>query len=89
MDALKQDIRAALRSLIRTPLVTILAVTCLGVGIGTNATIFSTVDACLIRPLPFADPDALVTLDSTQPAAGIEEAGVSYPDFVDWQEQSQ
>lgn len=88
MDPLLQDLRAALRSLTRSPLVSILAIACLGVGIGTNATMFSTVDASLIRPLPFAEPERLVTLQSSQPAAGIDETLVSYPDFIDWAEQS-
>ncbi len=85
MDGLAQDIRYALRTLRQTPLLTGLAVLCLSLGIGANATMFSVVESALIRPLPFAEPDRLIDAWSSNPAGGVERTVVSYPDFLDWQ----
>lgn len=81
---LLQDARYALRMLIRTPGFTAVCVICLGLGIGVNSTMFSVVDTVAIRPLPFADPDRLVQLHTTNTANGIDRGSASYLEWQDW-----
>ena len=81
-----KDIRYGIRSLIRNPAFTAIAIVTLSLGIGANTAIFSVVNAVLIRPLPFADPDRIVWLWDTIPQLGY--APTSLPEFLDWKEQN-
>ena len=76
------DIRLAARAFARRPGYTLLLVATLGLGIGANATIFSFVNAILLTPLPFPDPDRLVTLSEFRLDMG-NTAGVAPPTLVD------
>jgi putative ABC transport system permease protein len=67
MERLLQDIRFGARFMIRRPSVTALAVLTLGLGIAASTAMFSVVDAVLLRPLPFPDPDELVSIYPTNP----------------------
>ncbi len=87
MTGLARDLRYALRALAQAPGVTVLAIVCLGLGIGVNGTVFSVADTVLLRPLPFDAPDRLVALYSTQLSNGIDQGAVSYTDYRDWAEQ--
>src|SRR4030095_6672994 len=60
MDLLMQDVRYGLRRLAASPLFSVLAVLIIGLGIAANTAVFSAVNAVLLRPLPFADPDRVV-----------------------------
>jgi len=82
------DLRYAFRTLVANPGFAIVAVLCLSLGIGVNGTIFSVVDGVLLQPYPFPDAERIVVLNSTNPKQGITRAGVSYPDFKDWRDES-
>ena len=71
MDAMWRDVRMAVRSLIRKPLFTVLAGVTLAVGIGANTAIFSVVDAVLINPLPFPEPERVVSYNHEAPGLGV------------------
>ncbi|MBP7777792.1 MAG: hypothetical protein KA371_11725 [Acidobacteria bacterium] len=88
MNHLIRDTRMALRALTRAPLASALAVICLALGIGTNATMFSVVSGTRFSPLPFRAADQLVTVWSTATRARIERGATSYLDLRDFQEQT-
>lgn len=89
MKNLTQDIRYGLRSLRRQPVFTLVAVMSLALGIGANTAIFSLVNAVLLTPLQFADPDRLVLVWEAAPEMGLARADVSAANFADWKSQNQ
>jgi putative ABC transport system permease protein len=78
------DFRYALRQLRKNPGVSILAVLVLSLGIGANTAVFTVVNAVLLKPLAFADPDRIVSFTSAWPAKGTRASVVSLPDVMDW-----
>src|SRR3954452_4002503 len=81
-----QDLRFALRLLLKDSWFTAAAVLALALGIGVNATVFTFVNAVLIRGLPFDDPDRIMSL-GTRDARG-RDRGLSYLEFQDWRRDS-
>ncbi|MEQ8329339.1 MAG: ABC transporter permease [Longimicrobiales bacterium] len=77
MDSLGHSFRYTVRKLLRAPVFTAVAVLTLGVGIGSNAAIFSVIHAVLLEPLPFEDPDRLVGVWHTAPGLGFDEVNQS------------
>ena len=88
MDTLVQDLRFAGRSLVRHPGFALTALITLALGIGATTAMFSVVNAVLLRPLPFADPDRLVTINNFYAKTGSRSTTVSAPDFHDWEAQA-
>ncbi len=79
------DLRFALRILLKKPAFTAVAVLALALGIGANSAVFSVVNAVLLNPLPYSEPDRIVRLFATTPSEGNPAIkSVSYPDFIDY-----
>jgi len=81
------DIRYAIRTMLKTPGFTIIACLALALGIGANTSIFSVVNAVLLKPLPYKDSARLVHVHRMQPP--IERAPISRPDFFDWRDKQE
>src|SRR5947207_10626360 len=79
-----QEIRFAFRSLAKTPTFTLIAIATLALAIGANSAIFSLVNALLIRPLPYKNPQQLVLLWEHFYAQGLDRIPVSAPEYLDY-----
>jgi len=91
LENLIQDLRYGIRMMLRTPGFTATAVIVLALGIGANTAIFSVVNAVLLRPLPFDQPDRLMQVWHTPPQAsfpGVPIFTVSPANFLDWRTQN-
>jgi predicted permease len=83
MSTIIRELRHGLRSLAKTPAQTAVILLTLALGIGANTAIFSVVEGVLLRPLPYPDPDRLVSLWENDRIRGTTKEGFSLPDFVD------
>ena len=88
MGTTLQDLKYALRMLVKNPGFAAVAVLTLALGIGANTAIFSVVDAVLLRPLPFPQPERIFGVHQFMPEKGIPKSGASYPNFLDWTRQN-
>jgi predicted permease len=87
-ESLVQDTRYAIRSLVKAPGFSVVAILVLAIGIGANTAMFSLVDAMLLRGLPYTDADRLVVLFGTFQRTTAERRGNSFPDHRDWRTMS-
>jgi len=85
MDGLLQDVRYAWRTLRKSPAFVAITVLTLALGIGANLAIFTVVNAVLLRPLPFREPDRIVRVFDDLGGAGAKNVGMSVPELYDLQ----
>ena len=84
MDTLRYDLRHALRAIGRQPGASAIVILTLAVAIGANTSVFSAVDAALLRPLPYAQPERFVMVWEKRAAEGVMKNAVSPADYLDW-----
>ena len=84
-DNFLQDLRYGLRMLRKSPSFTAIAVLTIALGIGATTAIFSVVDATLLHPLPYPQPEQLVSIEDDLPGVGSQDVGMSVPEWQDLQ----
>lgn len=87
IEAVFQDLRYGVRTLLNNPGFTLIAVLTLALGIGANTAIFSLVNAVLVRPLPFPHPERIMTVWAEAPSAGIVKQNVAPGNYSDLKSQ--
>jgi hypothetical protein len=88
MTSFLQDLRGGVRGLLKSPLSTFVAALTIAVGIGVNTTMFSIVEAVLLRPLPYGSADRLVALNADFPGLSLTNVGFSVLEMDDLSAQS-
>src|SRR5690349_15285959 len=89
METILKDIRYTIRGLLKNPAFTAVALITLALGIGANAAIFSVVNAVLLKPLKFHDPDRLVIIWEEASFAGFPRNTPAPGNYLDWKAQNQ
>ncbi|HYL63430.1 MAG TPA: ABC transporter permease [Candidatus Methylomirabilis sp.] len=87
MNTVAQDLRYAIRMLLKSPPFAAIAIVTLALGIGANTALFSVVNGVLLNPLAYPQSGQLVAIYGKTP--GYDHAPINYPNFVDWQRESQ
>ena len=83
------DVNYAIHTLWKRPGFTVVAVVTLALGIGANTAVFSVINAVLLAPLPYEEPERLVAVWNRQPTANLTQQPIALADLKDWQENNQ
>jgi hypothetical protein len=89
LETFWQDVRFGVRMLVKNPSFTVVAVLALALGIGANTAIFSVVNAVLLRPLPYKDPNQLVMVWEDDTKGGYPRDTPAAANYIDWRDQNQ
>src|SRR5215471_11674854 len=81
---MKHDLRIALRGIRKAPGLAAAVILTLALGVGLNTSLFSIVEATLLRPMPFARPDRLIAIFETRPNEDFAQMEAAYPNLLDW-----
>src|SRR5262245_54707039 len=88
IDTVWRDALYSVRAMLKNPTFSVVAVVTLAIGIGANSAVFSVVNAMLLQKLPYQEPGRLVMFWETNKTLGLDQFPASYPNFVDYSEQS-
>lgn len=88
LSDLRQDLRLSARALGRAPGFTAVMIATLALGVGANSAVFSLVNAVLLRPLPYAQPERLVLIWESAPFFGLTDSPVAPANYVSWRERA-
>ncbi|MCW5981115.1 MAG: ABC transporter permease [Bryobacteraceae bacterium] len=88
MASFLRDLRHGFRLLVKAPALTFLAILTISIGIGANTAIFSLLNAVLLRPLPFPEPDRLAMIWEATPLFGLRYSPAALGNYVDWRSQN-
>ena len=88
INTILQDVRYGARMLLKRPTFALFSIVTLALGVGANTAIFSVVNGVLLRPLPFSEPERIMTLWENNIKDGIERDDVSPANFFDWNERA-
>jgi putative ABC transport system permease protein len=89
MEDFLYDVRHSARQIVRRPGFSLLAILVVALGIGSATAIFSVFDTLVIRALPYADANRIVTIWQTEAETGLEKSDVAPANFLDWREQAE
>src|ERR1700758_3491312 len=78
-----QDLRFAIRMLLRSPGFSLIAIATMALGVGATTAIYSVIDATLLHPLPYPNPGELVRIEADLPGVGAQDVSVSVPEWKD------